>query len=230
MGWDGSGTPRRARPRGRARRFRARRFTGGPASAHARGGARAVLSLLLFEIGDVAATAVRSRPRAEAHLETLLRAARQVEPDLQVLKTTTLERHLAILVLPARLAVFAFGAFAALAFVLALTGLYGLVSYSVAGKTHEVGIRLSLGAQPWSVVASLVRSGLVLVGVGCAVGLLMGIGAGMGLRSLLLHVDALDPVTFVLVPAAFLAVATLATWIPARRAARVDPSEALRGN
>lgn len=172
----------------------------------------------------------RTRGPAEARLETLVRAARRVEPDLQILKTTTLERHLAILLLPARLAVFAFGAFAALALILALTGLYGLVSYSVAGRTREVGIRLSLGAEPGRVVRSLVRSGLVPVGVGCAAGLLLGAGVGLGLRSLLFHVDALDPVTFVLVPAAFLGVATVATWIPARRAARVDPYEALRGD
>ena len=118
--------------------------------------------------------------------------------------------------------------FALTALVLASIGVYGLISYSVAQRTREIGIRVALGAQPRQVTAPIVREGIVLA--------LMGIGLGLGgalaatrlLSSFLFGVEATDPLTFAAVAALLLGVALLASYIPSRRASKIDPLDALR--
>ena len=120
------------------------------------------------------------------------------------------------------------GSFAALALVLASVGLYGVMALSVTQRTREFGIRLALGAPREDVFRLALGRGLLLVGIGLALGLLGALGAGRALTSLLYNVGSLDPVALLTSIVALAAVALLACWFPARRATRVDPIVALR--
>ena len=119
-------------------------------------------------------------------------------------------------------------AFAAVALILAIAGLYGVLSYAVSQRGHEIGIRMALGASRRVVLAMVIRNGLVLTVIGIAVGLAAALALTRLLTSLLYEVKPTDPVTFVAVSLLLLAVALLACYIPARRAAKVDPMVALR--
>lgn len=165
---------------------------------------------------------------AAALSRRMLETARATGPDVLVTETKTLERHLAAMLLPRRLGATVVASFAALALLLASIGLYGLVSYAVARRAREVGIRLSLGADAHRVVWMLAGGGMRLVALGGAAGLLVSAALAQLLSRLLYGVPALDPVTFMGVPLVLGVVAFLASWIPARRASRVAPTEALR--
>ena len=158
----------------------------------------------------------------------LLAAGREVDPDLWVFETKTMERHLALMRLPQQLSSFVLSAFGALALALAAIGLYGVVSYGVAQRTREIGIRMALGAGRPRVVRLLVAGGLRLVVIGGVLGLALALAAARLLGGLLFEVSALDPLTFLGVPLVLGAAALLAAWLPARRASRVDPLAALR--
>jgi len=118
--------------------------------------------------------------------------------------------------------------FAGIALVMALVGVYGLVSYSVAQRTRELGIHLALGAGAGDVLRLVLRQGMALVGVGIAVGLLIALALARFLSSLLYEVQAGDPATFASVATLLGLVSLVACYLPARRATRVNPSEALR--
>jgi putative ABC transport system permease protein len=119
-------------------------------------------------------------------------------------------------------------AFAAVAIVLALIGVHGVLSYMVARRSRELGLRVALGASRASVVGMVLRQGLALAVIGLAMGL-AGAAAGAGLlRKLLYGVSQTDPLTYVAVSAVVLGVALFASYLPARRATRVHPMEALR--
>jgi putative ABC transport system permease protein len=115
-----------------------------------------------------------------------------------------------------------------LALVLAAVGIYGVMAYSVTERTHEIGIRLALGAQQSDVLRLVVREGMMLAAVGAAAGVAGSFLLTRVLTGLLYQVEATDPVIFASVPFIFAVVAFLANYIPARRAARVDPMIALR--
>jgi len=154
--------------------------------------------------------------------------ARSLDPEIMVYSTKTMERHLAVMLLPRRLGAVVVSVFAVLALVLASIGLYGIVSYAVSRRVREVGIRLSLGADAGGVTWMLTRSGIRLVAIGGVIGLLASTLVTRLLGRLLFGVAPLDPVTFLGVPALFAVVATVASWVPAHRATRVDPVRALR--
>lgn len=121
-----------------------------------------------------------------------------------------------------------FGAFGILALALAAIGLFGVISYAVTQRTHEVGIRLALGAQPAQVLRLVVRQGVVLTSIGLVIGIVAALAGARLISHFLFGVTATDPITFVGVSVALGAVAALASYVPARRAAKVDPLVALR--
>jgi ABC-type antimicrobial peptide transport system permease subunit len=120
------------------------------------------------------------------------------------------------------------GFFAVLALVLAAVGLYGVLSYAVTQRASEIGLRMALGAQRDSVVGTVVRSALLLAAIGLALGLVGAFGLTRLLTSFLFSVSPFDPATFAAVSALILLVAVLASYVPARRAAAVDPVSVLR--
>jgi putative ABC transport system permease protein len=119
-------------------------------------------------------------------------------------------------------------AFAIVALVMAAAGLYGVISYSVAQRTQEIGVRVTLGAEPRAVVRLVAVDGLRLTAVGMAIGIGAALAGGRALRSVLFGVSATDPVTYAVVVVIFAATACAALVIPARRALGVDPLIALR--
>jgi len=120
------------------------------------------------------------------------------------------------------------GIFAAIALTLAVIGLYGVLAYSVTQRTREIGIRMALGADSSLLVRDFIREGLQLMLPGMAAGILASLALTRLLGSLLYNVKPTDPLTLALVSALMLVVGIFASWIPARRAARVDPLGSLR--
>jgi putative ABC transport system permease protein len=120
------------------------------------------------------------------------------------------------------------GTFAALAFVLTAIGLYGVIAYSVVQRTREMGIRIALGAQRGSISRMVIREGASLALIGIGSGLVASVFGVRLIRSLLFGIGSTDPATFISVPLSLIGVALVASYVPARRAMRVDPVNALR--
>jgi putative ABC transport system permease protein len=140
----------------------------------------------------------------------------------------TLERMLWSSLSPQRVTAAMLSFFAGIALLLAVIGIYGVMSYSVNQRTHEIGIRMALGAQPGDVVRRVLRQGVVLAALGIAIGTLGSFAMARGMATLLHEVSPTDPLTFVAVAVTLAAVAMFGSWLPARRAAAVDPVVALR--
>ena len=158
----------------------------------------------------------------------LVAAGREEDPNFWVWEAKTMTRHLALMLLPAQLSAFILSAFGVLALALSAIGLYGVVSYGVAQRTREVGIRMALGADSRTMVRLLAVSGLKLVAVGGAIGLILALVVTRLLGGLLFGIDTVDPLTFVGVPLVLGATAVFAAYLPARRALRINPVAALR--
>jgi ABC-type antimicrobial peptide transport system permease subunit len=118
--------------------------------------------------------------------------------------------------------------FASLALLMSLMGIYGVMSYAVASRTQEIGIRMALGAQQRDVLKLIVGQGLMLAMSGIAIGLIAAFALTRVLKSVLYQVSATDPLTFILISLLLTVAALLACWVPARQAAKVDPMVALR--
>jgi putative ABC transport system permease protein len=170
--------------------------------------------------------------RTAAAPESLAQAVRAqvyaIDPDQPVTKIETVDGLIAKSHAEPRFTLALLGAFAATALALALVGIYGLLAYSVAERRREMGIRLALGARRADIVRLIVRQGLVLAAVGVGIGLVAAFLLTRLMGSMLYKVGAHDATTFALAPMVFLAVAALASYLPARRAVRVDPAETLR--
>jgi predicted permease len=153
---------------------------------------------------------------------------RELNPDMSPFDARPLREAISFVMLPAKFAAAVFGLFGVLALGLASVGLYGVMSYAVAQRTREIGIRIALGAQRGHVLRLAVRRGLVLTLIGLGIGLALSLASTRVLSALLYEIGTTDPVTFFVVPILLTAVALLACYIPARRAAKVDPMTALR--
>ena len=173
---------------------------------------------------------VRAGGDPAATLEAAKRAIWAVDPLQDFYQTATLENLMATTLAPRRFSLLLLGTFAVMALVLAAVGIYGVISFVVTRRTHEMGIRLALGAQPRSVVGLIVRHGARLALTGLAVGLAGSWIASRALASMLFGVGTRDVATFGGAAVTLLVVALIAAFLPARRAARVDPMIALRAD
>jgi len=156
------------------------------------------------------------------------KAVWSVDKDQPVSNVRTLDQVFAAAISQERFQALMLGLFAALALVLACVGLYGVISYSVVQRTHEIGVRMALGAQSVDVLRLVIRQGMLLTIAGLVIGIVAGTFATRVLTDMLFGVTPRDPLTFVGVPVLLLLVAFLACYVPARRATKVDPLEALR--
>jgi ABC-type antimicrobial peptide transport system permease subunit len=155
-------------------------------------------------------------------------ALRDLNPALPATTAMPLEQVTAVMFLPQRIAAAVAGTLGVFVLLLAAIGIYGVVAYSVGRRTREIGIRMALGADPATLVRLVIRQSTVMTAVGIGVGLLAGAGAAQVLRSLLFGIPALDPIAFCGAALLFSGVSMAASYIPARRALRVDPMTALR--
>jgi putative ABC transport system permease protein len=173
--------------------------------------------------------AVVVRARQPKALAAAIRSAvSEIDPDEPVYAILPLADIVAETTEQPRFRAFLTAAFAALALILAAIGIYGLLSYSVARRTHEIGIRIALGAARRDVLRLIVGRGMLLAVIGVAVGLAVGAVLARALSALLFDVAATDGATFAAVAAILLGVAFAASFVPGRRATRVDPIRALR--
>jgi predicted permease len=171
---------------------------------------------------------VRSRGPSDRLLNGLQSLLYAVDPHLQGFFGRTLTDHVGVSLLPIRVAASMTTLVAGLALGLALVGLYSLVSFLVAERTHEMGVRMALGAGPGDVLRLVLGYGIRLAGIGLAIGIPIAAAASRLLGSLLYGVSPTDPLVFVAVSVTLMAVATAACYMPARRAMRLDPLQALR--
>lgn len=170
----------------------------------------------------------RTAGEPEAVLPRIREVVRANDPNLPIYDVRTMETHMGTALLPARLAGSVLGIFGLLGLTLAGVGIYGVMAYSVSQRRRELGIRVALGAERASVLKLVVGEGMRLAVVGAVIGLIAAFGATRLLQGLLYNVGATDPVAFVGVPAVLLSVAALAVYLPARRAASVDPNRVLK--
>ena len=170
--------------------------------------------------------------RTTASPEAVFAAARaavhDIDAALPLFELTTLERHFQDLAARPRLYMTLLMSFAGVAVLLAAIGLYGVVSYSVRQQSHELGVRIALGASRADVVRLVLGSSLRVTVSGAALGIVGAIAVSGTLKALLYGVSATDPWTYAAVVALMVSVGALASWLPARRATSIDPASALR--
>ncbi|NOT63529.1 MAG: ABC transporter permease [Acidobacteria bacterium] len=218
-------------------------FTGGP---------NAAWSTIVGVVGNVRHLGLETEPRPEVYLHYLtspptgpiialrttnapdaviaaLRSeVRALDASVPVSTISTMPDIVARSLAPRRFTLSLFGAFAFVALLLAVSGIYSVISYAVAQRTHELGVRMALGAQRRDILQLILRQGLRLALLGITLGLVAAFVVTRGLRTLVYDVSTSDPLTFAGVAVLLTAVALLACWIPARRATKVDPMIALR--
>ena len=172
--------------------------------------------------------AIRTNGDPSSLVGAVRQAIRSVDPDQPVSNVATMEEVLGREASQRRLGMILLSAFAVLALLLASLGIYGVLAYFVAQHRNEIGVRLALGATPAKILLLVLQKGMKLTLLGVVIGLAASFALTRLMASLLFGVKAVDPVTFVAVPLLLAFVALLACWIPARRAAKVDPMVALR--
>jgi putative ABC transport system permease protein len=177
---------------------------------------------------DNMALVVRGPAAAENLINGMRSAVLSVDKDQPIRRARLLESSIARSVAPQRFVTMLLMLFAAIALLLAAVGIYGVMSYTVAQRTHEIGIRIALGAQTNDVLRLVVGQGMLLAGLGLAVGLVAALALTRLMQTLLFNISASDPITFAAIALLLGGVALLACYLPARRAAKVDPMVALR--
>jgi len=192
-----------------------------PYGEASRFGATYLMRILTFLV-------VRSALRPQVLGAEIRGAVWKVDPSEPVADIETMDRLVSDSIAPRRFATFLLSVLGGLAAWLALTGLFAVMAYSVSQRTHEIGVRMALGAQRGDVLRMVIREGMLLAASGIAVGIMAALGVTRFLRSLLFEIKPTDPTTFVGVSVALALVALAACYIPARHATRVDPMVALR--
>ena len=171
---------------------------------------------------------VRARGDAAALASAVRQAVWSVDKDQPVVRVATMDDLVAASATERRFALILFEAFALAALVLAAAGIYGVLAGNVAERTREMGVRSALGASRGSILALVVRQGMMLTGLGVAIGLAGAAAASQAIAAMLFGVSRLDPVTYLAVVALLLGASAVACWVPAWRAARVDPAITLK--
>jgi putative ABC transport system permease protein len=171
---------------------------------------------------------VRTRGNPLALASTLEETVRSIDKELPVFNTRSMDELMGNAVAQQRLTMALLGGFALLALVLAAVGIYGVMSYAVTQRTHEIGIRLAMGARPGHVIKLVIGQGMRLALVGIGIGLAASFGLTRIMANLLFGVSATDGFTFGGVALLLVIVALIACYIPARRAMKTDPMVALR--
>ena len=171
---------------------------------------------------------LRTRADPNAVIGSARQAIHELDPNVPMAKVSTLATLTSTAMAKDRFSMLLVGFFGVLALFLATVGIYGVISYSVGQRTREIGIRMALGAQRGKVFGMVLRQGLKLAAFGIAIGALAALGVGRMLRGFLYGVHAADPLTFVSVAIFLAVVAVAASFLPARRAAKIDPMRALR--
>jgi putative ABC transport system permease protein len=172
--------------------------------------------------------AVRTNGNPRRLTEEIRRAVTAVDPDQPLYNVVTMEQALSDSISQERFAMFMLALFAAMAFILAIGGIYGVMSYSVTQRTHEIGVRVALGAKEPAVVRMILRQGIVLIVIGLTIGLASSFALTRVLASLLYGVKPVDPAVFSVAALLLGFIALFACYVPARRASRVNPIDALR--
>ena len=182
-----------------------------------------------FRDYDTVVTLVaRTQGDPRSMIAPLRKEFQEMDPTLPLYDIKTLTEHMKIPLFPARMAANVLGSFGVLALVLAAIGIYGVMSYVVAGRTREIGLRMALGAQLRHVRQLILGQGMILASIGLGLGLVIVFILARFLTTMLYGVSPTDPITFIAITFLLAAVALVACYIPARRAARVDPMVALR--
>lgn len=171
---------------------------------------------------------IRTTREAPETVEAVRRLVARIDPAVPVTGSGTMQKQIDDNILEDRLIATVSGFFGLLALLLAGVGLYGVISYSVTRRTREIGIRVALGAQRAAVLNLILRDAALLVGIGAVIGIPAALAVTRWVKSLLYGVGAQDPLTIVAGTLVLVAVALLASVIPARRATQVDPIVALR--
>ncbi len=171
---------------------------------------------------------IRTQGNPEAAIAVTRNAIRGLDPNLPLFDVKSLTEHMRFALFPARVAATVLGGFGLVALTLAAIGIYGVTSYAVSQRTREIGIRIALGAQLSDVLRMILSNGVKLTAIGVALGLAGAFLLTRALTSLLSGVSATDPATFIVVSLLMVAVALVASYLPARRATKVDPLVALR--
>jgi putative ABC transport system permease protein len=177
---------------------------------------------------DALTLVVRPRGDATVLVPAIRNAIWSVDKDQPIVRVATMDRLLAASEAQRRFAMIVFEMFGIVALALAAIGIYGVLSGSVSERTREIGVRLALGASPRDILALVLRQGMALTGLGAAIGLAGAVIATEGLVTLLFGISRLDPITYLGVIVLLLGVSAVACWMPAQRAARVDPAVTLR--
>jgi putative ABC transport system permease protein len=171
---------------------------------------------------------VRTAVEPTSVASAVRRAVLSVDPDQPVDEVSTLEQWVATSVSSRRFGTLLLSLFAGLGVVLAVIGVYGVLSYAVGRRRHEIGVRMALGARAQDISRMVLRQGLSLTTIGLTIGLVAALTVTRLLSSLLYRVEPTDPATFAAITVGLLTVAALASWLPARRASRVDPARSLK--
>ncbi len=187
-----------------------------------------VYSPELQDVDDTLSFVIRVTGEPAGLISAVRGVMAEVEPNQALHNVMTMEQRLASTTTSRRLNTALLGSFAAVALLLAVVGIYGVMSYAVTQRTREIGTRMALGAQPGNVMRFVMGQGMRVVLTGVGIGLVGALALARLLRNLLFEVKPLDPITFAMVSLLLFTVAAVACWLPARRAARIDPMAALR--